>query len=311
MAGVKTGTKDTFGMIQEVTEGSFLAPTSFYEYDPGSDSFQDKPEFLDVPGLTGLMDHHEDNLVVIRRDVRGGIKFNKLNDAILTQTLHLFESICGSKTGIGTGGDPFIYALEDTLPTMSAEMKRGAQVEKYDGLHVSKATIEASKGTTLTLAIEMVGMDMANTTGAATSPTLPSAASPFLFVNGVCTVDAGTLAIDSFKLEITNTFDEEDFENKLNRQRTTLVDREITGEIVINYTTENFDVINAKNLAGTAASLDLTFTNGSSVLKFDVNSLFWDASNPNASSREIHKWTLPFMVKTDGTNDAVIISLGG
>lgn len=179
----------------------------------------------------------------------------------------------GTRSGAGTGGDPYLYPLADTLPAFYVAQEKIAKVPEWAGCKVNRAVIRSSAASPV-LTCEMDVQGKTETLG--NSGTFPAISGtlttdqPFLHQQLVCTLNSVVVLVDDVVLTIDNMLGLDRFLNSQTRTDLPEHGRLITLDIANPF---NATDVALYNIAVAGISGSLVYTNGSRVLTFSFANL--------------------------------------
>jgi len=235
-----------------------------------------KQDLLSTDGIRGVHDHPSERVRLGLRHVGGPIKVQP-GKADLDALLPL---ITGSAKN---GSHQFPLAETLSIPGaggFSVIIDRVAAVFTYINCKVDTATFEAQSGSILDLTL---GLEAFDETVAGSSPSNPSVAAPYVFMDGVFTLASTAYQIKQFKLTIDNHLKKDRFMNTTTRADLPFMDRTIRLECQVPYTSDELGIYGT---GITAESVSLVFTNGTNV--FTISSSGWqiEPMSPQVQSKE-------------------------
>ena len=154
----------------------------------------------------------------------------------------------------GTAESANVFALADTIPEFYLMIDRGAKVFTYSGCRIAKATFSGTKGDFLFLDLDIEAeTETVGDAGTYPALTVPTE-KPYLFADGVLTLQSSTRVFENFSLTIENQLNTELFGNNLTRYDIPLINRVITLATDHPWDTDNTDLIK-QDLDGAAGTL--------------------------------------------------------
>ena len=245
-----------------------------------SESLRATKTILDTSGIRGTRSHSSERTRGGTYAVSGSITMNpspsELND--------LLEYIMGGTPTVGTPVGKTTFPLGETLPAaFFVTVDRVAKVFTYNLCKIVRATFRASEGSLLEVTIDVEG-GTETVANAGTFPALTLGTdAPFVFHDGVLTMQAGARAIKDFELIIDNVADTTRFMNSQTRAEIPIIDRVVTLRCTTAYTSSETALYD-QAVAGAAANM--TLTNGNYSLNFDIPGVLQvPAATPIVSSK--------------------------
>ncbi len=262
------------------------------------ESLKETAEIIETNGMTGTVEHNKERTREGLKRISGSVKL--ACSRLMLDTL--LPYICGTAEAAN------VFALADTIPEFYMMIDRGAQVFTYSGCRIAKATFTGTKGDFLFLDLEIEAET--ETVGAAGSfpvLTVPTE-KPYLFADGILTLQAATRVFENFSLTIENKLNTELFGNNLTRYDIPLIERIITLATDHPWDTDNTDLIK-QALDGAAGTLE--FTNASvvtDVLTFAMAAIQYANVSPTLPGKDVVNLPLEGMVRSSGTTKPLIIT---
>lgn len=269
------------GMGKQATKGTGVAPSKFLRwngatkmspemgftrYREGGDSY--------YPGITLKENHRPDGqfAALARPDTAA----------------FLLAMWAGKDTF--TLGSPNTHVLTPTQdpPWVTLERSLAGQIiERIIDAKIKTVTVEGESGKPIKLTVDYLGTTAAKQLVEAT--TTLEAEMPWIFFNGVYTLDGAQVAeIISFKMELVNIFDEEDFTTQLTRDDILLIGRDVIVEWVMKMTsgTRYFETYYGGGTTPATALdegtfiVDLNYGSGAALrqLKIDVPKVYHESA---------------------------------
>lgn len=270
------------------TNGSYAtAPTEAYEF--SSETLQKRGTILDTAGSAGTRQHKSERTRAGTYAVGGNITLFPTP----TELRALLPRIQGTaESGSGTSGSPYVYAVAETLPSFYVTKDIATKVFHYTGCKVARATFSASAGSMLQLSLDIEGLtEVVAAAASVSSPaTLDILTQPFMFHEGVYTIQSYARPVSSFELTIDNGLDTSRFLNSQTRTNLTELDRTVGINITTPYTpgtgtsgeTDLYDQSNA----GAAVNLVFTSTvNANKVLTIILGTAQFPSQTPMRNGR--------------------------
>jgi hypothetical protein len=207
-----------------------------------------------------------------------------------------------------------VFALAESLPSRSVLIDRVGSIFRYDTCYVNRAVLRAkggpgdSEAELVELILDIMGTtETGGATWAGTIPALSVAAtrSPYLFGEGVFTVNSQPYEIKDFALVIDNMLQPR-WVNSLSPSAICPSGRRVM--LVTNnpFTSTEYAALynNANALAGIAGRLK--FTNGNMSAQLDMAGLQWADQSPTVEGKREIPLTLQFYVRKKGSTAELI-----
>lgn len=212
-----------------------------------------------------------------------------------------------------TGDASSPYVLSTSLSTFSLCADVGPKQFQHKGCKINTCVFEASQENQILRAtIEYLGMTQAvAAAGNETIPTPNATQAPFLFRQLVLELADTAFYAQGLRLNFNNNLDGETFRNSQTRLGIPEGIAAVDGELTIDWNSDYYTAFYALLIAGTFAKLEATFTNGSYVLKFQLDSIKFTEGAPEPSRDNRVMLTLPFSAKasTIGGTDLYTITV--
>ena len=258
------------------------SPSECYEFI--SESIAARKTTLDTAGSVGTRSHKKERTRDGIIAVGGGFSFYPTPVDMRTWWPRILGA---AETGAGSSGNPYVYAVAETLPEFYAVKDLGTKVLSYDGLKVNRATLSAGVGQMLMLDLELHGKTETN--GAAgsvsTAPSPDTTTQPWMFFEGVFTVEGTARAVKQFSLYVTNELDLGNYNNSQTRQHLTELDRVVGCSLTVPFSTDEADLY-AADYDGAACTLVFTSTvNSNHIMTITLAALQVERETPVASGR--------------------------
>jgi hypothetical protein len=297
-------------IVDEVTYGTYVAPTRAYEFT--TENFKFEIERIESAGLrAGRRIQHRWAPGIQR--VSGGfeMEFPATSSALFLN--HVFG------LGVIAGADPYTHTYDGTnsLDGTSFTMQVGkpdlagtVQPFSYLGCKVTEAEFSANVNEYLMLK-PTIYAGVEDTTETLVTATYATGLDPFVFTEGVLTIAASEICVRDFSFTVNNNLavdrhfvcasgeiPKEPVENGL---------QEITGS----FTADFEDLVQYNRYVnGTEAAMVLTFTQGTDTFVVTMNTRF-DGSTPNVSGPELLELPVEFRVvgTVDGSDAAAFTAV--
>lgn len=268
-----------FGIGEESTFGTGVAPASGNYYEATSDELQRNQVNDPKPGLLGRTHNRRVAQMV---DVSGAIAFDLGYEGYEKIFKHALGA--GNTTGVG----PYVHAftLADDLPTgLSITSNKdssnlgGTSCERFLGCRINKLTLTQSRGEHLKASMEILGRNSELiSTPTASYPTFDG----ILYDELTAQIASSTIEADEIEVTIENNLKDDHY--KLGSQLRAAIPpadkRVITVKIV-----KDFDSLTEwnyyRNLTNVLVELD--WTNGSDILDINLPVVNFNAGAPTVS----------------------------
>jgi len=265
-----------------------------------SENLQKKAVILDTDTVMGTRSHIEERTRAGVQDISGTINMIA-SPALLDNWL---PRILGGAESVDS------FPLAETLPEFAALIDRVADVYLYEHLKVNKATFRGTTGSNFVeLDIDVVGKT--ETKGqtwpaALTTAGLDIAANnaPYVFTDGVLTLQAGAREFTEFELAIDNKLNV-DFRNSVTATDIDAGDREVTLTVKVPAISGNADLYD-QALAGAAGTL--VFTNGTYSTTFTFGTLQVPSQSPVIEGKGPILHTLTMIARKTGSTDELVVT---
>jgi len=221
-----------------------------------SESLAKQGTIMDTNAVRGTRSHGVDRTRTGVNTINGTIVLNpapKMLDNLLPLILGASESTTTAN----------LFKTAETLSSGVFLISRGAKDFLYQGCWVNRATLRASQGQFLELALDIEAetetVQAAGTySGLTFSDSSTMTEKPYVFMDGTFSVLSSNRSLFSFELVIDNHLNTERYLNSVNRADLPAQDRTVTVRMSTPYTADEVDLYD-QALAGAAATF--TFTN--------------------------------------------------
>jgi hypothetical protein len=306
-----------FGIVNEVTFNTYVAPTRFYEFN--SESLQYEKNVAVGMGLrAGGQIARAQRRVVTTFGGSGDLELD-----LPTRGLGLLLSHAMGTAPAGTLVSTGVYTYSFTLgDVFGRSFTAQAGVPQYGGTVLSK-TLTGCKVSGFELGVDnggiAVGKFSLDSAGFVTTQSLATASYPlngsiFHFAQGAITVDAGAvLNVKDFNLSVDNNLKNDRYAigNLGAKSEQTLGGfRKVSGKLTAEFT--DATLMN-KFLTDSSAALELTFTGGTiastykDTLKITIPAAKFDGEAPAVSDDGPVDLSMDFEAFDDGTNQPLTI----
>lgn len=264
----------------------------------GAESLSEQAEIVETNGMRGTIDHNKERTRPGLKRVAGSIKVPC--SRLVLDTLLPF--ITGGTESANT------FPLAQTLPEFVLMVDRGAKVYTYSGCRIAKASFNGTQGQILMLDLDIEAET--ETTGSAGSfpvLTFPTE-KPYIFYDGVLTLQSAERAFTSFNLTINNVLDTERFENGITRYTIPITDRTFTLATDHPWDTTITD-LEKQALDGAAGTA--VFTNGDAsgdVLTFAMAAIQYANRTVTSPGSGTMRYPLEGDVRSSGTTAPLLIT---
>jgi hypothetical protein len=302
-----SGLAGQLGLSDEVTYGTFVAPSRWFEFTEESISFE--RERIESQGIrAGRRVLHRWAAGVQR--VTGDVTFELAAQGFGIIFKHVFGGVAT------TGAGPYTHTFTPgdlTGKSMSVQIGRpdiAGTVRSFTYLGCKVATAElacsVNEYAMLTLGLYGAHEDTAQTLGTAS---YPATLSPFVFTHGSVTVAGSAFDVKDLSLSIDNGLaTDRHFIRATTPERPKepleASRREVTGTLTADFTDLT---AYARFTAGTEAALVLTFNAGASATLTITMNVRYDGTTPTIGGMELLELSLPFKALS-GTSDAAAIT---
>jgi hypothetical protein len=260
---IPSGLSAQFGMVDEVTYGTPVVVTRFYEFT--SESLSMEIERIESSGLrSGTKVQRSDRWVAGQRNVGGDVELELATKSFGLWLKHMLGGVVTAQPSAGP--DPTVYdhtftpgdlPVALTMQVGRTDVGGTTRAFTYHGCRINEWEIAASVGELATLKATIIGEDEDTATALATA-SYPSNLSLFSFVSGALTVAGSAFDVKEFSLSGNNGLadDRYFFGSALRKQPLEANMREYTGELAA-----EFVDLSAYNrfINGTEAALVLLF----------------------------------------------------
>ena len=250
------GYSGALGIKKETTFNVAATPPSLF-IEIESETFDENRNWLNAPGIDGTRSRAKTRSAATTLDPRGGFNINGVKGAHLPTLLELALGCYGS----GSGSDA------DLLPTFTTVVKKGPKYGVWAGCKMSKLELSSSQDDqALKAAIEAVAASL--TVGSSSDLGTPSYSSeiPLTHCRSTFTIGGTAVRAKSHTLTLVNKLDEEVFRNSQTRLAIPETgEREVTGQVELDWSTANYAATMELWRAGTYAEFRAVYTNGVNV----------------------------------------------
>lgn len=203
-----------------------------------------------------------------------------------------------------------VFSVAETIGEFVMMIDRGAKVFTYAGCRIGRATFRGSSSAPV---LELVLDIEAETETVGNSGTFPSGMTeittkPYIFHEGVLTLQSSAREFSSFELVIDNGLIADRWMNSLTRAEILASDRIVTLGTDHPYSTSNTDLY-GQALAGAGATL--VFTNAESsgdVLTFTMGAIQYPDKSPNVTAKTETTLPLEGTCRKSGSTDEIEIT---
>jgi len=298
---VTMGHRWTCGIGLEAEAGTAVDPTVWLQI--ASESLTNEVEHVDAEGLHGSRSHNRQRVTTGKKDPKGGIVINGLRPEIA-------DLLLKAATGDTSPADG-VYALQNTLPTLTIVVWRPPKRFTYAGCKCNVFTLEsAADAQALKATLEVLAMTEALS---ASEPEDSYTQTQRILCHKDLTISAHsqTLKPSSLRLSIRNNLDEDTFRNSATRLEPAAGDRVVDGEVVIDWGAVGATLYTAFE-AGTQAALSAAWADGlGNSLTAAGSYCDFRGTTPNADGRGAVTPTYPFQMLSSaaGADDELAITL--
>lgn len=304
----KYGWQGQIGWAEEVTWGTFVAPTKFAEFI--SESLRLEIDRLYSPGIRNTRSRLKPNTLAGRRAVSGEVEFDFWVKDLGLWIKHALGSVASAQQGMTTA---YVHTFTpaDAVPTgLSVEVGRSVQAHRYLGCRVTTLTFEALLNQYVKMRAGVRAKD--ETLNASPTAATYTAANELLkFTQGIFKIDAVQTDVHECRVTIDNMLREDDY--RLGNDLIQSLDpkgRSVTGTFRLPY-----DAVAQYNKFRdfVTAALNLKFT-GSLIeaghnfeLELDLPVVYYDGSTPPISGAENEmELDIPFKAYKDTSPELTI-----
>ncbi len=207
------------------------------------------------------------------------------------------ELVLGSVSGVGSSGDPFIYAASASQPSFTVSDNYDTTVDssrKMLGCKVNSCTIRSTVGEPASVTIDILGGDMTKSVSLTSNVALPTV-DPFNFSQGDVEIPDTTPItniIDSFELVITNNVELLHGVGNLTAQNSLAKARDFKVNLTLKYFDDTFmDLLLGSSSAVTdpsnIATVTLKLDNGTQFIELKLTDLKFVNLDPGATLTEV------------------------
>lgn len=310
---IGSGLSGQFGMIAEVTYGTFVAPTRFLEF--VSEEIKNNPGFIYTRSV-GDQFQRSTRARTFSKGAAGKIDFEVQNKGFGLLLQHALGS--GSAAQVGgtteykhtltpdatTGGTGLMATVQIGRPDVGATVRSFS----YVGGKIVEWTLksELDKALMLSTTWDFQAEDVGQTLA---TQSLPSGCTPLIFIDASMTIDAGAVSVKA--LEITGKKALE-IDRRFHGAITTKAQPIANGEYeVTGILTLEFSSLTEYNkfIAGTLSKLVATWSYGTITgaanpykLVLTIETLQYTGETPTVTDSGVILQSLPFKAVYDGTN---------
>ena len=232
-----------------------------------SESLGVDENFIDTNGLRGTRDRSIERVRQGIRHIGGQIRLQPT----AVELAALLPWILGANASGTT------YAIADTLQSRYVTVDRVSKVMTYNGCVIDRCTIRGSQGEPLDITLDVCGLDeTVGNSGTFPSLSLDTTTGPFVFTDGVFSINSTTVNARSFELVVNNHIDRERFFNSLTAVSLIPMDRHVMLNTQLPY--GDASALYATGAGGVACTL--TFTNGGTSLALTMPKVAFPRKSP-------------------------------
>jgi len=317
---IGSGLSAQLGFKAESTYGTKVTVDRFVEFT--SETLEAEMEYLLPMGMGVRRIQRADQLIANQTGVKGTVEIEMMTKG----TGLLLEHAVGASTSAAVGATaeytqtfaaPVTTALGGKFLTMQVGMPDTSGVVRtktVSGAKVNKATMSADLGGIVTLALEILGKQLDDTTALAVA-SFAAGRQPYVYSQGALTIGGVSNVVKSFEFSWDNHLDPErrGIGAAQRREAIAMNFLELTGKLDAEFESlVNLDAY----LAGTLAALSLTFTGGiipttanPYKLVLTIPKIYFSGETPKVSGPELVRMNLAFTGLWDGTNPPFTIAL--
>lgn len=223
-------------------------------------------------GIRGTRSRKSHRVRIAREQITGSVVMNPS----VTEIDWLLPYMLGGSTSLG------VTDVADTLGEFVGAIDRVTKVFTYTGLRVARWSISGSSGQALVLTLDLEG-ETETVGNAGTFPALTlDTDNFFVFSDITLTLASSARKVQSFTLTMDNALDAERFNNSITRAEIAAMDRSVTLECSVPYTSDNSDLYD-QAVAGAAGSLAIS--DGSTTYTIAFGNVKAPAESPTVPGR--------------------------
>lgn len=300
----RTGLDAQLGVAEEVTVGTYVAPTRYVDFLSESLSLDvDRIESEGIRAGRRVLDAAD--WAPGAKTVSGDVSFNARTRDLGLWLKHAFGGVstsgAGPYTHTFTPGDLFGKGL--TVQVGRPDASGTVQPFSYLGCKVSSLTLSTSVGELVEVSASLIGRDE-STAQALGTAAYTASSTLWTFVHGALTIGGTATPVESLELSIENGL--QDSRHRLGSDVSTEQREEAKRNITLSAEVDFTNLTHYNRLAsGATAAVVLAFTSGSDTLTFTMNCRT-DGNTPNVDSTE--EIPLSLDLKAVGTTDAAAIT---
>jgi hypothetical protein len=294
MTTASQGAQSRWAVEPGAAPHTFDASSEQYEF--LSESIAKQGTILDTNAIRGTRSHHASVTRLGTYTVGGAVTFHP-SPAALDIWL---PRILGAAESTDT------FALAETLPPFGMLFDRVGGVFEYADCQVNRATFRGRAGGLIELSLDILGKtEVTGTVFASAGISVASNADPYVFSDGVLTLQAASREFFDFELMIDNHLDAR-FANSLTATSITPQDRTVTLRVNGPFTSAELAALYNQAVAGAAGSL--VFTNGGMSTTATFATLQAPARSPNVSGKSEVGMSLEMTARMSGSTREVVFT---
>lgn len=246
--------------------------------------------------IRGTRSHPQERVNQGLIDISGSIWMNPTPDELD----NLLPRILGGSENLD------VFPVAETVPSFVVAIDRVARVHTYSGCKVNRAIFSGRKGQPVTLELQIIGASVSE--GAAGSfPSLtPSSQTPYVFHEGVLTLQASSRSFDQFVLIVDNRLERE-YNNSRTATDIVARDRAVFLATSTPYTATETDLLTTPVGSAAGAAATLVFTKGGQSTTFTLANIKSFARSPNVPGKRQIRLPLQYKAyKTTSANEIEI-----
>lgn len=210
---------------------------------------------------------------------------------------------------LGAAESTDTFALAETLPAFGVLVDREGGTFEYTDCKVNKATFRAGANGLVQLALDIFGVtEVTGTSAPAVSLGTAAGNYPYIFHDGVLTLQSSARAMMDFELVIDNRLSRR-FTNSQTATDLTAQDRLITLRTTNPFTATEMSALYNQAVGGAAGTL--VFTNGNCSTTFTFGKLQVPAESPSIRGKQEVPLTLNMTARMTGSTRELVVTHDG
>ena len=279
-----------------------LAMDSVLPFDTSSEPFEFLSEsvrmvqsHVNTQGVRGTRSRFAHRTRIASEQITGSITMQPS----VAEIDRLLPRILGGATAGG------ITALAETVPEFQLMVDRITKVFTYAGCRIGRCVISGSAGQPIQFVLDIEG-ETESVGNAGTFPAITiDTQQMFVFSDLALTLDGTAREVQSFALTIDNMLQSDRYMNSVTRSEIPAMDRAISLECVVPYTTDEDDLY---DLAVAGIDGSLVLADGTTTYTVDFGNLKAPANSPVVTGKTEITLSLAFDVYKTGTTNEVIFT---